>query len=94
MLRVLSLTAAIAAFAASANAAEITVNLTGKSNAEADALIVKAAEQVCREDLADSTGYYLLDGCVRDTVAATWAKLGATPIASIQTPSVLRVAGR
>ena len=82
MLRTLSLAAVIAAFAASANAAEVKVNLEGKSSAEAHALVAKAAATVCHEAyINEPLGYYMWDACAQTTVQDTWAKLDASPIA-------------
>ena len=95
MLRVLALTTAIAAFAASANATEITVNLAGKSDAEAHAIVANAALKVCREDLStDPLGFFMVDSCVQDTVTQTWKKLGASPIAAAAPATPLSVASR
>jgi hypothetical protein len=95
MLRVLALTTAIAAFAASANAAEVTVSLAGKSDIEAHAAIAHAALQVCRDDLStDPLSFYMVDSCIQATVAETWAKLGASPVAAAPSASRISVASR
>jgi hypothetical protein len=88
MLRVLTLTAALVAFASTASAAETKVNLDGKTAAEAHALIATAAVKVCREAYAgDPLSYYLLDSCAQATTATTLAKISA-PVA-LNTASVV-----
>lgn len=77
MIRFVTL-AAVAAFAvaAPASAAEVRVSLTGKSAAQIDAEITKAARSVClRETAFESLIQDAYGRCVRATVKTAQAKL-------------------
>jgi hypothetical protein len=79
MFRTLVLAAALGAFAASANAAAVKVNVAGLDAKTAHAKIVRAAESACNAVLQDSAidRYYGLAPCVSDAVAAAEARFAA-----------------
>jgi len=78
MIRTALLTAsAIALFsAASADAGEIRVKTTGKAPTELRAEIVKAARQVCWDEVrGEALASYAYAACVRDTVSRATAQI-------------------
>ncbi len=75
MIRLLSTVAALSILAAPAFAADVTVNLAGKTPAAAYAKIVRAARTACNVPGADIYAPLVHDSCVTDTVKATVVKL-------------------
>ncbi|WP_332769873.1 hypothetical protein [Phenylobacterium sp.] len=77
MIRIAVLTAAAAiAFAAPASAAEVRVSLVGKSAAQIDADLTRAARTVCmRETYGESLIANAYGRCVRATLKTAQAKL-------------------
>jgi hypothetical protein len=80
MMRTLSAVAALTLLAAPAFAAEVKIDLTGKSPAAAYSKIVYAARAACYVPGADIYAGLAHDSCVTDTVKATLAKLGNTQL--------------
>lgn len=73
MIRITTLALGLTLLAASANAAQISVPLAGKSPAQLGADIALAAHTACF--LADNTPVYEHDTCVADTTAVAMAKV-------------------
>jgi hypothetical protein len=81
MIRTAILTAsAIVLFsAASANAGEVRIKASGKAPAELRAEIVKAAKQVCWDEVrGDALASYAYASCVRDTVDRAAAQISGS----------------
>ena len=84
MIRKFAIAAAFAAFAVPAFAgapatagAQVTVNVAGLDAKAAHAVIVQAAQQACRAELANETTqvqFYLHADCINSTVATAEAK--------------------
>ncbi len=81
-MRIVSTAAALSLLAAPAFAAEIKLDLTGKSPAAAYAKIVSAARAVCYVPGADIYANLAGDSCISDTVMATIAKIGSPKLNS------------
>lgn len=78
MIRIATLAAVVAFAATSANASEIRVSLTGKSQEQIRADLLSASRTVCMRDVPSSpliVGSY--GRCVRDTYKAAEAQLPA-----------------
>jgi len=73
MIRITTLALGLTLLAASANAAQISVPLAGKSPAQLGADIAAAAHTACF--LADNTPVYEHDACEADTTAAAMEKV-------------------
>jgi len=81
MMRIVTV-AAVAAFVAFPAAAEVRVSLAGKSAAQLDAELVRAARTVCLRDTAGETLVVNAYGrCVKDTLKVAQAKLAAAQLA-------------
>jgi len=75
MLRMMTLAAATALLATSANAASIHISTKGKTADQLKAEVVKAAESLCwRETLGSSFPIDAKKSCVENTVKATLAQ--------------------
>jgi hypothetical protein len=66
MIRTLTILATLAAFAApaAASAADIKINIVGKSAEAVEAEIAKAAYRVCRDELRGSMGVSMQAMCI------------------------------
>ena len=81
MIRIVTL-AAVAALAAFPAAAEVRVSLNGKSAAQLDAELARAARTVCMRDTSGETLVVHAYGrCVMDTLQVAQAKLAAAQLA-------------
>lgn len=78
---------AIALFAAApASAAEVRVQLTGKSAAEVRAEIVKAASTVCWQDVrGEALAGYLYPACIRASVNDAVSKINNPSLSAYNT---------
>jgi hypothetical protein len=75
---ILAVSALVLFSAASATAGEIHVKASGKAPAELRAEIVKAAKQVCWDELrSEALASYAYGACVRDAVDRAAAQISA-----------------
>jgi hypothetical protein len=95
MIRTAAAVLALAVVATSANAAELTVQTQGKSPAEIRAAVTGAAFKACNLAYADDVFVaYKRQGCVRDTVEATLAKIPGVAQTAQNTTAAATVATR
>lgn len=74
--------AALAAFVAFPAAAEVRISLAGKSAAQLDAELTRAARTVCMRETSGETLVVNAYGrCVKDTLKVAQAKLAAAQLA-------------
>jgi hypothetical protein len=86
MIRILSVAAAALAIAGAAQAQSITVRLAGKDANTIHRDIVRAAYQVCSDEVgATPLAHLVVPGCVHETVAKAEAQLGKATVASAAT---------